>query len=70
MKKGKLKYVVLITTAVLLTPIAVVAAREFRDCFCIGGEWLLVPLVILIGLFVDSFKDFLKASKEVGSYDR
>lgn len=70
MKKGRLKYVVLIVVAILLTPIAVAGAREFRDGFYIGGEWCLVPLGILVGLFIDSCKDFWKASKEVAGYDR
>ena len=70
MKKGKKKYVILIAIALILTPGAVVAAREFRDGFYIGGEWLLIPLAILIGLLIDSSKDFFLAAKEVNDYDR
>ena len=70
MKKGRLKYVYLIVAAILLTPTAVAGAREFRDGFYIGGEWLLIPLAILIGLLIDSSKDFFLAAKEVNDYDR
>ena len=70
MKKGRLKYVVLIVVAMLLTPTTVAKVGELRNGFYIGGEWLLVPVAILIGLFVDSCKDFLSASKEATDYDR
>ena len=54
------KYIVLIAVSILLTPNAVKAAYEMREGFYIGGEWLLVPVAVLIGLVVDSFKDIIK----------
>lgn len=70
MKKGKLKYVVLSTIAFLITPTTLEKVADLRNGFYIGGEWLLVPLAILIGLFIDSCKDFLSATKEATEYDR
>ena len=60
MKKEKKKYIVLIAVAFLLTPSAVKAAFEARQALHFGGEWLLVPLAILSGLVVDSFKELGK----------
>lgn len=60
MRKSRKKYLVLIAIAFLLTPSAVDAAFEARQAMHFGGEWLLVPLVILIGLVVDSFKALIK----------
>lgn len=59
-KKVGGKYIVLITVSILLTPSAVEAAYQARQAFHFGGEWLLVPLAVLIGLVVDSFKDIIK----------
>ena len=64
MRKGRMKYVVLIAVAFLLTPSAVEAAFEARQAMHFGSEWLLVPFFILIGLVVDSFKEMLKEDKE------
>ena len=64
MKKGRLKYVVLIVVAMLLTPTTVAKVAELRNGFYIGGEWLLVPSAILISLLIDSFKDLKVALKE------
>ena len=60
MRKSRKKYIVLIAIAFLLTPSVVEAAFEARQAFHFGGEWLLVPLAVLIGLVVDSFKDLIK----------
>ena len=59
MKKSRKKYIVLIAIAFLLTPIAIDSAYEMRQALHFGGEWLLVPLAMLIGLVVDSFKELL-----------
>lgn len=60
MKKGRKKYIFLIVIAFLLTPRAVEAAFEARQAIHFGGEWLLIPLAMLIGLVVDSFKTLIK----------
>lgn len=54
------KYIVLITVSILITPNAIEAAYQARQAFHFGGEWLLVPLAVLMGLVVDSFKDIIK----------
>lgn len=59
MKKSRKKYLVLIAIAFLLTPSAVDAAFEVRQALHFGGEWLLVPLAVLVGLVIDSFKELL-----------
>lgn len=64
MRKSRRKYVVLIAVAFLLTPGAVDAAFEARQAMHFGGEWLLVPLAILSGLVVDSFKEMIKEDEE------
>lgn len=64
MRKGRMKYIVLVAIAFLLTPSAVGAAFEARQALHFGGEWLLVPLAILVGLAIDSFKEILKEDKE------
>ena len=60
MKKSRKKYIFLIVIAFLLTPISVQEAYEMRQAMHFGGEWLLVPLFILVGLVVDSFKELIK----------
>lgn len=64
MKKGRKKYIVLIVIAFLLTPSAVDAAFEARQAMHFGGEWLLVPFAILIGLAIDSFKAIVKEEQK------
>ncbi len=59
-KKIEGKYIVLIAIAILLTPSAVKAAYEARQALHFGGEWLLVPFAVLMGLLVDSFKDIIQ----------
>ncbi len=59
-KRINKKYIVLITISILLTPNAVEAAYQARQAFHFGGEWLLVPLAVLMGLVADSFKDLIK----------
>lgn len=59
-RKGRIKYVVLVAIAFLLTPSAVDAAFEARQAIHFGGEWLLIPLAMLIGLVVDSLKELIK----------
>lgn len=64
MRKGRKKYIVLVAIAFLLTPSAVKAAFEARQALHFGGEWLLVPLAMLIGLVVDSFKEMVKEAQK------
>lgn len=64
MRKGRMKYVLLVAIAFLLTPSAVGAAFEARQALHFGGEWLLVPLAVLIGLVIDSFKDMLRETSK------
>lgn len=59
-KRISKKYIVLIAISILLTPNAVEAAHKARQALYFGGEWLLVPLAVLMGLVVDSFKDIIK----------
>ncbi len=42
-----------ITLGVLLTPIAVISATEWRGYSAIGGEYLLVPLLLLIAQVIE-----------------
>lgn len=69
MKKGRKKYVVLIAVAFLLTPSAAETAFEARQSLQFGGEWLLVPLAILVGLVSDSFKAFYIDFQRSMKYD-
>ena len=64
MKKSRKKYIFLIAIAFLLTPSAVDAAFEARQAMHFGGEWLLVPFAILIGLAIDSFKAIVKEEQK------
>lgn len=64
MRKSRKKYIVLIAIAFLLTPSSVDAAFEARQAFHFGGEWLLVPFFILVGLVVDSFKEMFKEAQK------
>lgn len=64
MRKSRKKYIVLIAIAFLITPSAVKAAFEAREALHFGGEWLLVPLAMLIGLVVNSFKDIVKEAQK------
>lgn len=64
MRKSRKKYIVLIAIAFLLTPSAVDAAFEARQAMHFGGEWLLVPFFILVGLVVDSFKEIFKEAQK------
>lgn len=64
MRKSRKKYIVLIAIAFLLTPSAVDTAFEARQAMHFGGEWLLVPFFILVGLVVDSFKEIVKEAQK------
>lgn len=64
MRKSRKKYIVLIAIAFLLTPSAVDAAFEARQAMHFGGEWLLVPFFILIGLVVDSLKEMINEARK------
>ena len=59
-KKVSKKYVIAILIGIVLTPSAVNQAYEMREGFYIGGEWLIVPLFILVLLVWDNFKLFVK----------
>ena len=69
-KRISKKYIVLIAISILLTPNAVEAAYEARQALHFGGEWLLVPLAVLMGLVVDSFKASYIEYKRSMNYDR
>lgn len=64
MKKSRKKYIVLIVIAFLLTPTVVSEAYEMRQALHFGGEWLLVPLAIVVGLVIDSFKELIKEAQK------
>lgn len=64
MGKGIKKYIVLVAIAFLLTPSSVDAAFEARQALHFGGEWLLVPLAILVGLVIDSFKELINEGQK------
>ena len=63
-KRISKKYIVLITVSILLTPSAVEAAYQARQAFHFGGEWLLIPLAVLMGLVADTFKEIINKVKE------
>ena len=56
MMKIKGKYLFLIAIGALLTPAAVSMAFESRGSLHFGGEWLVLPLFIFLGVIVDSLK--------------
>ena len=69
-KRISKKYIVLIAISILLTPNAVEAAYEARQALHFGGEWLLVPLAVLMGLVADSFKASYIEYKRSMNYDQ
>ena len=60
--KIKKIYIVLAIIGALLTPIAVHSAFQSRSYFAFGSEWLVLPLLLLIKMFVE---DFIKSFKYV-----
>lgn len=53
------RYWIWIFLGLILTRIEVEKMYEVRGGFCIGGEWLIVPLIIFITVFVSQMiKDF------------
>lgn len=64
MRKGRKKYIVLVAIAFLLTPSSVDMTFKARQAMHFGGEWLLVPLAVLVGLVVDSFKELLNEEQK------
>ncbi len=52
--RGRLHYIIAIAVGVLLTPISMSTAYENRGYFAIGGECLIIPLLLFITLFIDS----------------
>lgn len=70
LKRISKKYIVLIAISILLTPNAVEAAYEARQAMHFGSEWLLVPLAVLMGLVVDSFKASYIEYKRSMNYDQ
>lgn len=56
MKKGGRKYIVSMLIAILLMPTAIDVAFKSRESLCFGGEWLLMPVALLICLVIDEFK--------------
>ncbi|QEH69755.1 hypothetical protein EKH84_15675 [Cellulosilyticum sp. WCF-2] len=59
----------LIILAIMLTPQMVVEATVDRGYFAIGGEWLLIPLILLSYLVIKSFIDFIKGAEEIDKRD-
>ena len=62
----KVKYLVAIAIGVILTPDMVARAFIERECFAVGGEWLLIPLLLMIVCFFDSMRELWRCTNEKG----
>jgi hypothetical protein len=54
-------YAIAGSMGLVLTPVAIRSAYIQRGYFAVGGEWLVLPLVLLIAMLIDE----LKASRNV-----
>ena len=61
MKIDKL-YLVIATLGALITPLAVYNAYQTRGYFAFGSEWLVLPLLIMLGKF---FTNIVKSYKYI-----
>lgn len=59
MNKGNRKYLIAIIIGVLLTPTAVSEAFAERQYKAMGGEWLLIPLALLVVFLFKTIKEFI-----------
>lgn len=50
------KYVIAALTGLALTPLAIKAAYIYRGCYAIGGEMLLVPMLVTLVWFVEDIR--------------
>jgi hypothetical protein len=51
---------ILVILSVLATPCMVVQSYQTRGYLAVGGEWLLIPLTILIILLISQIKSLWK----------
>ncbi|MFM1602057.1 hypothetical protein ABGF26_02765 [Helcococcus ovis] len=56
-------YIVLASVVVLITLTAVIMSYQDRGYFAVGGEIFIVPLIFLIRLTVQEFKNLIKEVK-------
>jgi len=58
-------YIVAIAAGAVLTPAAIRTATLQRGYKAIGGEYLIIPLAILIVFFVQEVKQMLRELKKI-----
>ena len=59
MTKGNRKYLIAIIIGIFLTPTVISEAFVQRQYIAIGGEWLLIPLALLVVFLFKSLKEFV-----------
>ncbi|AEE98049.1 hypothetical protein [Mahella australiensis] len=57
-------YIVALGIGLVLMPFAIHSAYEARGYFAIGGEWLVLPLALLVTGLIDSVKTTLQEIKK------
>nr|WP_303243736.1 hypothetical protein [uncultured Cellulosilyticum sp.] len=60
----KKRYLIAMLVGVYLTPQLIVEAAIERGCFAIGGELLLIPLLLMIVGFFDSMRELWRDTNE------
>lgn len=55
-------YLVIATLGALITPLAVYSAYQARGYFAFGSEWLVLPLLLMLGNF---FTNLIKSYKYI-----
>ncbi len=52
-----------VVTGLLLTPIAIHSAYMGRGYFAIGGEYLVLPMMVMLAMTIDEVKTLLKEER-------
>lgn len=55
-KEKVIKYIILI----LITPLFSILAYKERGYYAVGGEVLIVPLILIIRVFIKTYKEVIK----------
>nr|PZN08436.1 MAG: hypothetical protein DIU64_10520 [Caldicoprobacter oshimai] len=58
-------YMIAVAAGVVLTPAAIRTATLQRGYVAVGGEYLIIPLAILIVFFVQEVKQMLRELKKI-----
>ena len=56
MRRGNWPHAIAIIIGLALTPIAVQSAYAARGYFAVGGEWLILPLSLVIATLFEGLK--------------